>query len=258
MQFGGAGGMNPSMGGMGMTGMGGMNPTMGGMNPVMGGMGMTGMGGMNPMMGNPMMGGMNPMMGNPMMGGMNPMMGNPMMGMNPMMSGIDDQSGWNLIFENQNDKKSLTIRISEQKLVKEAISMYMLKSGRTDKCKFIFNNKELFQEMKICHSLFNLSRILVVSCSDDDNAWNLIFENLEDKKSVTIRISEQKLVKEAINMYFLKTGITDQCKFIFNTKPLNPEIKISHSGLINFARIYVIKIFNISNSVKKIILQINL
>ena len=170
MQFGGAGGMNPAMGGMGMTGMGGMNPMMGGMNPMMGGM-------------NPMMGGMNPMMGgmNPMMGGMNPMMSgmNPMMqfgGMNPGMVSpqpqtqadsnvsIDDQSGWNLIFENQNDKKSLTIRISEQKLVKEAISMYMLKSGRTDKCKFIFNNKELFGEMKICQSgLNNLSRILVIS-----------------------------------------------------------------------------------------------
>ena len=164
MQFGGAGGMNPAMGGMGMTGMGGMNPAMGGMNPAMGGMGMTGMGGMNPMMGgmNPMMGGMNPMM---QFGGMNPGMVSPQ----PQTQAdsnvsIDDQSGWNLIFENQNDKKSLTIRISEQKLVKEAISMYMLKSGRTDKCKFIFNNKELFGEMKICQSgLNNLSRILVIS-----------------------------------------------------------------------------------------------
>ena len=164
MQFGGAGGMNPAMGGMGMTGMGGMNPTMGGMNPAMGGIGMTGMGGMNPMMGgmNPMMGGMNPMM---QFGGMNPGMVSPQ----PQTQAdsnvsIDDQSGWNLIFENQNDKKSLTIRISEQKLVKEAISMYMLKSGRTDKCKFIFNNKELFGEMKICQSgLNNLSRILVIS-----------------------------------------------------------------------------------------------
>ena len=164
MQFGGASGMNPAMGGMGMTGMGGMNPAMGGMNPAMGGMGMTGMGGMNPMMGgmNPMMGGMNPMM---QFGGMNPGMVSPQ----PQTQAdsnvsIDDQSGWNLIFENQNDKKYLTIRISEQKLVKEAISMYMLKSGRTDKCKFIFNNKELFGEMKICQSgLNNLSRILVIS-----------------------------------------------------------------------------------------------
>ena len=196
MQF---GGMNPGMAGMGgmggmnpgMTGMGGMNPGMtgmGGMNPGMAGMGgmggmnpgMTGMGGMNPGMAG--MGGMNPgmtgmggMMG---FGGMNPgMMG--LGGMNPGMPGmgttqtqqtadnnnsIDDLTGWNLIFENQNDKKSLTIRISEQKLVKEAISKYMLKSGRTDKCKFIFNNKELFGDLKICQSgLNNLSRILVIS-----------------------------------------------------------------------------------------------
>ena len=184
MQFGGMSGMNPTMGTIGgmnpaMGGMGGMNPgmgTMGGMNPAMGGMG-----GMNPVMGT--MGGMNPAMGG--MGGMNPgMMG--FGGMNPGMMGfggfnpgmvspqpqqqtsgnisIDDKSGWNLIFENQNDKKSLTITISEQKLVKEAISLYMLKSGRTDKCKFIFNNKELYGEMKICQSgLTNLSRILVIS-----------------------------------------------------------------------------------------------
>ena len=40
----------------------------------------------------------------------------------------------------------------------------MIKSGRTDKCKFIFNNKELFPEMKICQSgLTNLSKILVIS-----------------------------------------------------------------------------------------------
>ena len=186
MQF---GGMNPSMGGMGgmnlaMGGMGGMNPGMagmggmGGMNPGMTGMG--GMGGMNPAMGG--MGGMNPgMMGfgmNPGMmgfggfnagmmgfGGFNPGIPSPQpqQQVNSNIS-IEDQSGWNLIFENQNDKKTLAIRISEQKLVKEAISMYMLKSGRTDKCKFIFNNKELFGEMKICQSgLNNLSRILVIS-----------------------------------------------------------------------------------------------
>ena len=159
MQFGGMnqGGMGmPQMGGMGgmggmnMAGMGGMN--MGGMNmPGMGGMNMPGMGGMNM----PGMGGMNM----PGMGGMQTTQTDNNTNMN-----IEDAQGWNLIFENQNDKTSVTIRISEQKLVKEAISMYMLKSGRSDKCKFIFNNKELFTEMKICQSgLNNLSRILVIS-----------------------------------------------------------------------------------------------
>ena len=148
MNMGGMGGMN--MGGMNMAGMGGMN--MGGMNmPGMGGMNMPGMGGMNM----PGMGGMNM----PGMGGMQTTQTDNNTNMN-----IEDAQGWNLIFENQNDKTSVTIRISEQKLVKEAISLYMLKSGRSDKCKFIFNNKELFTEMKICQSgLNNLSRILVIS-----------------------------------------------------------------------------------------------
>ena len=184
----GMGGMNPGMGGMN-PGMGGMNPGMGGMNPGMGGMN-PGMGGMNPGMGgmNPGMGGMNPGMG---MGGMNPFMGmggmNPFMGMggmNPLMGMggvgfvgivptqfpggtnivIEDQQGWNLIFENQNDKKSYSIRISEQKTVQEAINLYLLKSGRSPNCKFIFNNKPLYPEMIICQSgLQNLSKILVIS-----------------------------------------------------------------------------------------------
>ena len=140
MQF---GSTNPQMMGMGM---GGMNPGMmgmgTGMNPGMG----TGMGGMNP--------GMMPM------GGMMPSVGQNQ-GSN---ASIEDIQGWNLIFENQNDRSTITIRISEQKYIKEAISVYMIKSGRTDKCKFIFNNKELFPEMKICQSgLTNLSKILVIS-----------------------------------------------------------------------------------------------
>ena len=152
----GMGGMNPGMGGIN-PGMGGINPGMVGMSPGMGGMNPMGMGGMNPMG----MGGMNPMG----MGGMNPM------GMGGMSPGqipngtisIEDIQGWNLIFENQNDKKLVTIRISEQKTVKEAINMYLLKSGRTDKCKFIFNRNELDPEMIICQSgLLNLSKIKVI------------------------------------------------------------------------------------------------
>ena len=121
---------------------------------------MMGMGGMNNMMG---MGGMNNMMA---MGGMNNMMG--MGGMNNMMNQhsvkIDDNQGWNLIFENQNDKQTYNIRISENKTVNEAINLYKIKSGREGKMKFIFNNKELCTDLKICQSgLNNLSRILVIS-----------------------------------------------------------------------------------------------
>ena len=130
-------------------------------------MNMNNMGGVNMM--NMNMPGMNTMMMNMNMPGVNPMMMNMNM---PGVQGtntntnvdIEDAKGWNLIFENQNDRQSFNIRISEQKLVKEAISLYYLKSNKNEKCKFIFNNKELFPEMKICQSgLTNMAKILVIS-----------------------------------------------------------------------------------------------
>ena len=165
--------MNPMMN------MNMMNMNMMNMNNMGGGVNMMNMNmpGMNTMMMNNMnnMPGMNTMMMNMNMPGANPMMMNMNMNMpgaNPTMPGtntntvvdIEDAKGWNLIFENQNDRQTFNIRISEQKLVKEAISLYYLKSNKTDKCKFIFNNKELFPEMKICQSgLTNMSKILVIS-----------------------------------------------------------------------------------------------
>ena len=164
---------NPMMGGMG--GMdpnmmnNGMMPNMLGMDPLMlGNMGMAGMGniGMNGM-GNMGMAGMGNIgmngMGNIGMAGMGNM-GMVNMGMGNMNITIDDPQGWNLIFENQNDKQTYIVRISEQKKIKEAISLYRLKSMRTDKCKFILNSKELYPEMRICESgLQDHSKILVIS-----------------------------------------------------------------------------------------------
>ena len=155
--FGGNMGMDPSM--MGMMNnqmMNNMNNM--GMDPSMMGM-----------MNNQMMNNMNNMGINPsMMGMMNNQMMPNMQGMggnmNNMIPNLEDSTGWNLIFEDTNDKTSYNIKISEYKTVKEAISLYKLKSMKTGKMKFIFNNKELFPELKICQSgLNNLSKILVIS-----------------------------------------------------------------------------------------------
>ena len=168
MQFNG-GGMDLGMG------MAGMNQGMGmntGVNPMMQGM-MMGNGNMNPgmMMGN---GFMNPgmMMGN---GFMNPGMV-PQMPINngfvigpmqtPMVGNMsfEDLNGWNLIFENETTKTLISIRISEQKYVKEAINMYRIKSGTKENHRYIFGGKELYPDMIICHTgLKNYSRILVIS-----------------------------------------------------------------------------------------------
>ena len=186
--------MDNTMGNMGMMGPNMMNMNM--MNNPMSGnnMGMMDPNMMN-MMNNPMngnnMGMMDPNMMNmmnmnnmnmmPNMLGMN---GNMMMNQNMMnmgmpmgnmaamgnmagmgnLPGMDDSQGWNLIFENQNDLSNIIVTISEQKTIKEAISMYRVKANRTDECKFLFNSKQLYPEMRICESgLKDKSKILVVS-----------------------------------------------------------------------------------------------
>ena len=177
--IGGMPGMNMGMPGMNIGGMPGMNiGGMPGMNMGMPGMNM-GMPGMN--MGMPGMGNMGmPGMGNMGMPGMNmgmPGMNMGMPGMGNMadigkVAGVDDPQGWNLVFENQNDLNSIIVTISEQKTIKEAISKYRIKANRTDPCKFVFNSKQLYPEMRICESgLKDKSKILVISLQNLKGAY---------------------------------------------------------------------------------------
>ena len=172
--------MDNTMGNMGMMGpnmmnMNMMNNPMNGNNMGMMDQNMMNMMNMNNMNMMPNMLGMN---GNMMMNqnmmnmGMPNMMGMPMGNMAAMgnmsgmgnLPGMDDAQGWNLIFENQNDLSNIIVTISEQKTIKEAISMYRVKANRTDECKFLFNSKQLYPEMRICESgLKDKSKILVVS-----------------------------------------------------------------------------------------------
>ena len=64
-----------------------------------------------------------------------------------------------------------------------------------------------------------------------------------------IIISSEKLIREAINMYKKKTGITEECKFILNSKQLLPNIKISQSGLRNLSKISVISFRNVCGAI---------
>ena len=70
--------------------------------------------------------------------------------------------------------------------------------------------------------------------------WNLCFENKLYGKTINVKISPEKFVKEAIDIYLQKTGITDQLKYIFNGEDLIPELKINQSGLMNLSTITVI------------------
>ncbi len=148
------GGMNTNM-----MMMGGANPNMMMMNNNPNMM-------MNPMMQNMAMN--QNMMNNPMMGNMmDPSMMMMMMMLNnqkQMGNGIDDPIGWNLTFEVQRNGNIYNIVIDNQKKVKEAISKFILKSNIKEKCKYIFNNKQLCEDLPICQSgLQDQSKISVIS-----------------------------------------------------------------------------------------------
>ena len=77
---------------------------------------------------------------------------------------IIDLKPWTILFYRQGLSLSIPIEASPNMLVKELISLFMLKSGETSKFKFIFNYKELIPELKIVQSgLTNGSKITVIN-----------------------------------------------------------------------------------------------
>ena len=67
-----------------------------------------------------------------------------------------------LLLELQNNKQTFSIKARPNMLVKELINLFILKSGTTERCIFIFNNKRLFPDMTLASSgLENLSRIII-------------------------------------------------------------------------------------------------
>ena len=62
-----------------------------------------------------------------------------------------------------------------------------------------------------------------------------------NEQSVMIVVSPEATVKEAINLYRIKTNqINDVINFVFNGKQLNLNLKLSESGLTNASKITVI------------------
>ena len=221
--------MNMNMMNMGNGNM--MNMNMMNMNNMGGGVNMMNMNmpGMNTMMMNNMnnMPGMNTMMMNMNMPGANPMMMNMNMNMpgaNPTMPGtntntvvnIEDANGWNLIFENQNDRQTFNIRISEQKLVKEAISYYYLKSNKTEKCKFIFNNNKYVTSSRT----LNKSKKVIKSnylLKSYNNKYMKLFKSTQYKNNkilFTNKIDKTNLKKSSsmneLKLNTIKDGINKQ------------------------------------------------
>ena len=123
------------------------------------------------------------------------------------------------------DKKSNLQKESKNDVIPESIIMTYSEEEKNNGEDFnLFQEYELYEDLE----------------KDDPNGWNLIFENEDDKKQINIKISEQKLVIDAIKEYYQKSRRSDKCIFIFDNKKLNYALKICQSGLRAQSRILVI------------------
>ena len=76
----------------------------------------------------------------------------------------------------------------------------------------------------------------------NNNQWTLIFEEKNEKRT-DIRISPDKTIREAINLYKIKSNTTEderEMMFIHNGKRLHYDLKINQTGLVDNSIIIVV------------------
>ena len=158
---------------------------------------------------------------NNMMPGMNNMklgMNNMMLGMNDKMLGVNNMM-MNNMMPGMNDMMPC---MNNMKLGMNKFGAQMPMINNMNNIPFFNNN--------------------LVNDNDDVgiNVVNLLFEQQNNKRIVTIRINKQKSVMEAISKYLLKLeDPNSKYIYIYNNKVLNLSATIDQCGLKNGSRILV-------------------
>ena len=160
---------------------------------------------------------------------------------------------WSLIFKRKQDGQSLTIQISNDKTLAEAINHYRIKSGDMVSNKFTSNNKPLNLGLTLNQSgLANNSQIDAEQDSSgfvpnnqfgnslQGDQLNLLFELKAGGQTMNIQITPDKTVGDAINSYRNKIQIEGEMKFIFNGLNLDPRLTLKAAGLKNNSKILII------------------
>ena len=111
------------------------------------------------------------------------------------------------------------------------------------------NMNMMNQNMEFQNMMLNVPMIGKLSGNmknNDYNEWNLIFYNSDNNIHTSIQISPEKTVREAINLYRIKSfNSSEQLNFIFNNLKLVDNLKIKESDLRNGSKILVYEMGNI-------------
>ena len=163
-------------------------------------------------------------------------------------------ANWNLIFERKSDGQRINIQIANDKTLEEACNNYRIKSNEFNAVKFSSNGKPLNTSLILNASGLDNNSVILVEPADSKPSQtnnfanfypqgdkiNLIFELKGGGQTMTIQVSPDKLVSEAINSYKNKIQIPGDMKFIVNGLNLDPNLTIKAAGLRNGAKILVI------------------
>jgi hypothetical protein len=188
----------------------------------------------------------------------------------------DNAQFWTLIFENKENGSRLNIQITDDKIVDEALSSYRKKTLDMNYLSFKFNGKPLNSNLRLSQSGLHNGAVITVEKMDPNSIpqnnmqpqtqfvnnnfgqqanfaqgqqqfypaqngnYNIIFEMKAGGQSITIQISPDKLVSDAINSFKNKMLYQGEMKFIFNGQNLDQNLTIQAAGLRNGAKILVI------------------
>jgi hypothetical protein len=185
---------------------------------------------------------------------------------------------WTLKFEKKEDGQFLNVQITDDLTVDEAISRYRKKTMDISPLQFKYNGKPLNPVLKLNQSGLKNNATIIVEKADpnsfnqgnfqqpqqppfppqfqpqfgqinpqvipmiqpQDGSYNLVFEQKAGGQSITIQISPDKRVSDAINSFKNKIFYQGQMKFIFNGQNLDENLTIQAAGLRNGSKILVI------------------
>ena len=149
-----------------------------------------------------------------------------------------------VIFKRADDNSRINIQIENNKTVLELFNRYrIIVSMEMDPLKFTLQGKPLNASLTLTEAGIHNESVITVDRVEKLNPdlYNLKFEMKGNYNIITIQISPDKLVSEAISLYKTKLGEKEEdMMFIFNSKKLDKNLTIKGAGLRNGSKILVI------------------
>ena len=146
-----------------------------------------------------------------------------------------------IIFKRADDNCRITIQIENNKTVSQLFTRYRFKTMETDPLKFTLQGKPLDESLTLIEAGLDNESVITVE-KLNPNFYNIKFEMKNGGDVITIQISPDKLVSEAISLLEIQVGEKkEDLIFIYNGMKLDEKLTIKGAKLRNNSKILVIK-----------------